>query len=104
MTTSVKASAPPITSTSDNPDPADVRSDRTSVDVSQEVTLENSINEDRDVEKKGDEASRPVALDIEHQVVKDDPRLWSPSFKWTLVAILSFGALIPTMAANICEL
>ncbi|UZJ54040.1 hypothetical protein CBS101457_003360 [Exobasidium rhododendri] len=40
-------------------------------------------------------------LDIEHQPVTDDPRLWSSAFKWTLVAILSAGALIPTMAANI---
>lgn len=110
MTTSVKASANPLTTSSSSSSNVDlgpaaaVTFGRTSLEVSQEeATLENSINEDKDVEKKGDQSSKPAVLDIEHQLVTDDPRLWSPSFKWTLVAILSFGALIPTMAANICE-
>lgn len=39
-------------------------------------------------------------LDIEHVPVEDDPRLWSSARKWTQVAIVSYGALIPTMGAN----
>ncbi|CEH14573.1 Synaptic vesicle transporter SVOP and related transporters (major facilitator superfamily) [Ceraceosorus bombacis] len=67
--------------------------------------------DDEDIEasaaKGGQPASKPTAStpnekpDIEHTVVADDPRSWSSARKWTQLAMLSFGALIPTMAANV---
>lgn len=41
-----------------------------------------------------------IPTDIEHVPVDDDPRLWSPARKWCIVAIISYGALVPTMAGN----
>lgn len=48
------------------------------------------------------ETEKPAApeLDIEHQLVTNDPRAWSAARKWTQLAMLSFGALIPTMAVR----
>jgi hypothetical protein len=43
---------------------------------------------------------QPEELDIEHQLVANDPRLWSAARKWLQLAMLSFGALIPTMAVS----
>lgn len=37
---------------------------------------------------------------IETTFVEDDPRDWSPRTKWIIVAVLSYGAFIPTAAAN----
>ncbi|SPO34575.1 uncharacterized protein PSFLO_00046 [Pseudozyma flocculosa] len=39
--------------------------------------------------------------DIEHIPVHDDPRRWSAAWKWTTLAILSWAAAMPAMAANI---
>ncbi|KAL9931478.1 hypothetical protein V8E36_009643 [Tilletia maclaganii] len=40
-------------------------------------------------------------LDIEHQIVDDDPRLWSDHTKMICVFTLMLGALSPTLGANI---
>ncbi|KAE8221824.1 hypothetical protein CF319_g4884 [Tilletia indica] len=45
-------------------------------------------------------APGPV-LDIEHQLVDDDPRLWSSHQKAICVATLMLGALSPTLGASI---
>lgn len=52
-----------------------------------------------DVEKAAGDSPAP-ATDIEHLPVDDDPRLWSAARKWGILAIVSFGALVPTMAGT----
>ena len=48
------------------------------------MTARNSITDDQlDVERSAVQRERVLAtVDIEHQPVVDDPRLWSPAFKW----------------------
>ncbi|KAG8732049.1 hypothetical protein FRC10_001270 [Ceratobasidium sp. 414] len=40
-------------------------------------------------------------LDIEHQPVSDDPRLWSNRRKYMIVAIIAFACLAPTLGVNL---
>ncbi|KAG8682263.1 hypothetical protein FRC08_015069 [Ceratobasidium sp. 394] len=49
------------------------------------------------------EAARqdPAFLDIEHQPVTDDPRLWSNRRKYVIVAIIAFACLAPTLGVNL---
>ncbi|CAO1625034.1 unnamed protein product [Parajaminaea phylloscopi] len=60
---------------------------------------------ERDVETAAGTSGVPSqdeeVFDIEHMPVEDDPRKWSSARKWTQVFIVSYGALIPTMGANI---
>lgn len=46
-------------------------------------------------------AAANAIFDIEHQPVHDDPRLWSAGRKWGIVAIVSYGALVPALSANV---
>ncbi|QRV92414.1 major facilitator superfamily transporter [Ceratobasidium sp. AG-Ba] len=53
------------------------------------------------------EAAREVPaipLDIEHQPVNDDPRVWSKHRKYVIVAIIAFACLAPTLAVNLYNL
>ncbi|CAD6892230.1 unnamed protein product [Tilletia laevis] len=70
---------------------------------------EPTATQDPDVEAAGSmptgslapaPAPEPV-LDIEHQLVDDDPRLWSSHQKAICVATLMLGALSPTLGASI---
>lgn len=45
--------------------------------LSQEADVTLSSN--KDIEQAHSQPERP---DIEHEAVEDDPRLWSPAFKW----------------------
>lgn len=42
-----------------------------------------------------------IPLDIEHQPVKNDPRLWSDRRKMTIVGIIAFACLAPTLGVNL---
>ncbi|KAG9097921.1 hypothetical protein FRC06_007010 [Ceratobasidium sp. 370] len=57
----------------------------------------------RQVALDAHEAARqdPTPLDIEHQPVSDDPRLWSDCRKYVIVAIIAFACLAPTLGVNL---
>ncbi|KAK0565443.1 hypothetical protein OC861_003741 [Tilletia horrida] len=50
-----------------------------------------------------EDSAAPTApvLDIEHQIVDDDPRLWSDRKKALCVSVLMWGAMAPTLSSNI---
>ncbi|KZT67115.1 MFS general substrate transporter [Daedalea quercina L-15889] len=48
-----------------------------------------------------EEATVPVKLDIEHAEVKDDPRKWSKTRKYIIVAMISAASMIAGLGANI---
>lgn len=56
-----------------------------------------------DIPRNGDESvtQDPIKLDIEHAVVKDDPRKWSKSRKYAIVALISLAATIAGLGGNI---
>lgn len=53
-----------------------------------------------DAHESARQAPQPV-LDIEHQPVDNDPRLWSKNRKIIIVAIIAFATLAPTFSVNL---
>lgn len=43
----------------------------------------------------------PEKLDIEHAIVQDDPREWSPNRKLSILVIVSAASMIAGLSANI---
>ncbi|KAG1803465.1 MFS general substrate transporter [Suillus subaureus] len=46
-------------------------------------------------------SNEPIKLDIEHAMVKDDPRIWSNTKKTTILFIISGATMFAGLAANI---
>ncbi|KAF8713191.1 MFS general substrate transporter, partial [Rhizoctonia solani] len=56
----------------------------------------------QDIDRKAiQNTPQSALLDIEHQPVDDDPRLWSKNRKITIVAIIAFATLAPTFSVNL---
>ncbi|GAB1520834.1 hypothetical protein RhiTH_003922 [Rhizoctonia solani] len=56
----------------------------------------------QDIDHKAiQDTPQSALLDIEHQPVDDDPRLWSKNRKITIVAIIAFATLAPTFSVNL---
>ncbi|KAF7985540.1 hypothetical protein HWV62_3783 [Athelia sp. TMB] len=64
--------------------------------------LESAVEPSGDVEKQA-KAITPVfeKLDIEHALVDDDPRNWSPARKWVVLVIISAASMVAGLSANI---
>lgn len=60
------------------------------MDIAQQDSAKKVETNSSDLEKSASSKPTP-ALDIEHTQVEDDPRMWSKTYKWILVAILSMG-------------
>ncbi|CAE6461481.1 unnamed protein product [Rhizoctonia solani] len=55
----------------------------------------------QDAHEAARKTPQPVPLDIEHQPVNDDPRLWSKNRKIMIVVIIAFATLAPTFSVNL---
>lgn len=59
------------------------KSDDIGLIASQVAASKATTEDEKDVERiAGQPEKVPILVDIEHQPVVDDPRLWSPAFKW----------------------
>ncbi|CAE6504430.1 unnamed protein product [Rhizoctonia solani] len=55
----------------------------------------------QDAHEAARQTPQAVPVDIEHQPVDDDPRLWSKSRKIMIVVIIAFATLAPTFSVNL---
>ncbi|CAE6412691.1 unnamed protein product [Rhizoctonia solani] len=55
----------------------------------------------QDAHEAARQTPQAVPVDIEHQPVDNDPRLWSKSRKLTIVTIIAFATLAPTFSVNL---
>ncbi|CCO31390.1 Quinidine resistance protein 3 AltName: Full=Acids quinidine resistance protein 2 [Rhizoctonia solani AG-1 IB] len=55
----------------------------------------------QDAHEASRQTPQPVPVDIEHQPVDDDPRLWSKNRKIMIVSIIAFATLAPTFSVNL---
>lgn len=78
-TTTATRTATPIS----DADQLHFKSDDIDVEAKEVTPTNASVDDEKDVERiAGQAVTIPTIVDIEHQPVVDDPRLWSPAFKW----------------------